>query len=66
MISVLKTFYQLQNSMSISNAYIALSNSAPNLYWGTLFNEINLNLKQGGKASEVFASQKGDHPLRSN
>lgn len=63
LISVLKTFYQLQNSMSISNAYIALSNSAPNLYWGTLFNEINLNLKQGGKASEVFASQKGIIPL---
>lgn len=63
LISVLKTFYQLQNSMSISNAYIALSNSSPNIYWGSLFNEINLNLKQGGKASEILVSQKGILPL---
>lgn len=63
LISVLKTFEQLQNAMSISNAYIALSNSSPNKYWSELFNEINLNLKQGGKTSDIFVSQKGILPI---
>ena len=63
LISVLKTFQQLQNSMSISSAYIAISNSSPNVYWETLFNEINLNLKQGGKASDIFVYHKGILPL---
>lgn len=63
LISILKTFYQLQNSMGISNAYIALAKSSPNEYWANLFDEINFNLKQGGKASDVFVSQKGIIPL---
>lgn len=63
LISVLKTFEQLQMNMTTSNAYITLSESAPNFYWKNLFNQINLNLKQGGKASEIFVSQKGIIPL---
>lgn len=63
LITVLKTYFQLQNSMNISNAYITLSKTAPNVYWENIFYEINLNLKEGGKASDIFVSHKGILPL---
>lgn len=62
LVSVLKTFYQLQQSMSTSNAYIALANSSPNTYWQDFFNDITNHLKQGGKASEIFSNQSGVLP----
>lgn len=63
LITVLNTYYQLQNSMNISNAYIALSKTSPNIYWRNIFYEIDLNLKEGGKASDILVSQKGILPL---
>jgi type II secretory pathway component PulF len=49
--------------MSITNAYITLSKNSPNLFWNNLFEDININIKQGGKASEIFVSNKGVLPL---
>lgn len=63
LISVLKTFYQLQQSMSISKAYKAMANSSPNSYWENLFLEIDEHAYNGGKASEIFINQKGIIPI---
>lgn len=63
LISILMTFFHVQKRMSITNAYILLAINSPNVFWSSMFEEINLNIKQGGKASEVFVSYKGILPL---
>lgn len=57
LISVLKTFYQLQGNMSVSNSYLTMIDSSPNKYWKDLFSDIVLNTKNGGKASEILYSE---------
>ncbi len=63
LISVLKTFYQLQGNMSVSNSYALMIESAPNDYWKLLFQNIVTNLKHGGKASEILYSEKAIIPI---
>ena len=58
LISVLKTFYQLQGNMSVSNSYNMMIESTPNQYWQSVFLKISTNLKYGGKASEILLAEK--------
>lgn len=62
LISVLKTFYQLQGNMSVSNSYQIMLQSPLNDYWRDLFQSIVTNLKHGGKASEILYAEKNIIP----
>lgn len=56
LIAVLEILRQMSLSMSMNNAYRALSKTAPSHYWREFFEEIDSTLKKGGKASEVFSA----------
>lgn len=56
LIGILEMLRQMTKTMSMTNAYRVLSNTAPTQYWRDFFNEIDQTLKNGGKASEVFAA----------
>ncbi len=63
LMAILETLRQMQKSMSDTQSYIALAHSAPNSYWKELFDDVVNNLKEGRKASEVFAMQRGLIPV---
>jgi type II secretory pathway component PulF len=63
LVTVLTSLKQMGKVMSWSQAYTAISQSAPNSYWAELFSEVSENLKQGGKASSVVAHQRGIIPV---
>lgn len=56
LITILEVLRQMTSTMSMNNAYRALSQTAPTQYWRDFFMEIDLTLKNGGKASDVFAA----------
>lgn len=58
MISVFKTFYQIRGNMSVSKCYLTMSSCSPNDYWNELFLEIDSNIKNGGKASDILSAEK--------
>ena len=63
LMAILETLRQMQKSMSDAQSYIALAHSAPNSYWKEIFDDAVNNLKEGRKASEVFAMQRGLIPV---
>lgn len=63
LISVLKTFHQLQMNMSTSSAYQMMVDSSPNKYWEDFFQNIIDEIRSGEKATKVFIQEKDIIPM---
>lgn len=63
LVSIIESLRQMNKAMSTSQSYQILSQNAPNSYWRDLFDEASNQLRNGGKASDIFASTKSVLPI---